>query len=218
MMLAIFDFDGTLVDSLTDLAISSNYALAKNGFPTHPLEKYREFVGDGLIRLFERALPQGSEMETIQKVRSVYEAYYNKHMQDNSRPYDGIVPLLTDLKSSGIKLAVLSNKPHQFTRPLVESIFPDTFDLAFGQQEGYKVKPDPRTALEIIAAAGVDKGHAVMIGDTSIDMNTAKNVGIYAVGVTWGFRQVSELIEAGANEIAKDCDTLKNILINYLTR
>ncbi len=218
-MLVIFDFDGTLVNSLPDIAVGANYALQKNGFPVYSLDRYAAFVGSGLNKLFERALPEGCKTpEWIRKVRMDYDDYYREHSLDQTKPYEGIVPMLADLKEAGIRLAVLSNKDHAFALPMVNAIFPDTFDYAFGHRDGYNTKPDPRSALEIIEAAGAAKEKAVMVGDTGIDMRMAKNAQIYAVGVTWGFRGEAELMQTGADRIVHDRTELKKILLEYLTR
>ena len=201
--LVIFDLDGTLLNSLDDLAASTNYALQKHGYPTHELIKYREFVGNGINKLLERALPEGTRTEeNILKIREDFMAYYAVHKADYTAPYPGITDLLEALKKRTIFLAVASNKYHSATIALIPHYFgKDTFDFVYGQREGISVKPDPTIVFDILKEAGIKREDTLYVGDSGVDMQTALNSGIVSVGVTWGFRSAEELKENGAIHI-----------------
>ena len=195
--LAIFDLDGTLLNTIADLAHSTNYALNKLGYPTHEIEKYNFMVGNGINKLFERALPEGEKTEeNVLRVRKEFIPYYDIHNADDSRPYPGVPELLTDLQSAGIQIAVASNKYHTATEKLISHYFPSIHLTAvFGQREGISVKPDPTVVFDILKLANVEKDEVLYIGDSGVDMQTAANAGVTACGVTWGFRPKSELEE-----------------------
>ena len=193
--LFIFDLDGTLLNTIADLAQSTNYALAKNGFPTHEVGAYNYFVGNGINKLFERALPEGEKTEeNILTIRRDFLAYYDIHNADKSRPYPGIPELLQALQAKGVQIAVASNKYQAATEKLVPHFFPDIhFTAILGQREGVPTKPDPAIVHDILSLAGVSKAETLYIGDSNVDMQTALNSGVDACGVAWGFRPVSEL-------------------------
>ena len=193
--LLIFDLDGTLLNTIADLAASTNYALQKHGFPTHELHEYNYFVGNGINKLFERALPEGEKTEeNIRKVREIFLVHYNIHNADLSRPYPGIPELLAALQEKGIALAVASNKYQAGAEKLIAHFFPDIrFVAVLGQREGVPTKPDPAIVHDILSLAGVSKAETLYIGDSNVDMQTALNSGVDACGVAWGFRPVSEL-------------------------
>lgn len=193
--LVIFDLDGTLLNTIADLAASTNQALQAFGFPTHPTESYNYFVGNGINKLFERALPEDARtQENIQRIRSSFVPYYDIHNTDFSIPYPGIPELLDSLQERGIKLAVASNKYQSATEKLIAHYFPNIhFVSILGQREGIPTKPDAGIVNDSLKAAGVNKEEALYIGDSNVDMQTAINAKIDAVGVTWGFRPVSEL-------------------------
>lgn len=193
--LVIFDLDGTLLNTISDLANSTNYALSQLGFPTHEIEKYNFMVGNGINKLFERALPEGYKTEEyVLRVRSLFVPYYDKHNADESQPYSGIVELLEFLQSKNILIAVASNKYQSATEKLVAHYFPKIqFVAVFGQREGIKVKPDPTIIHDILGIAKIDKREVLYVGDSGVDMQTAKNAGVDACGVTWGFRPKEEL-------------------------
>lgn len=200
---ALFDLDGTLLDSLRDLADSMNRVLTQFGHPTHPIESYRYLVGEGVVVLATRALPEnhrtGNEVENLlAEYRKDYAANWNIH----SRPYDGIAEMLDALVARGLKLGILSNKPHALTVQCVEGYFSNwNFDCIFGQRENVPRKPDPAGAFEAAEAMGVKPSETLYLGDTGTDMQTAQAAGMFAVGVTWGFRPEAELRETGANTI-----------------
>lgn len=196
----IFDLDGTLVNSLEDLAISTNYALNLFGFPTHETEKYKYFVGDGMQKLIERVLPEENrDSETRTKVFEAFMNYYAQHYLDKTVAYDGIHNVLETLKKDGVKIAVVSNKADKMAQIVVEKIFGDIFDFVVGKREGYPTKPDPRLTLEVIDILGVKSYDCAFVGDSGMDMAAAKNSGCLAVGVLWGFRESQELQENGAD-------------------
>lgn len=201
--LVIFDLDGTLINSVADLGQATNHALQLHGFPMHDLSKYNYFVGNGVTKLIERALPEQFRDEaTIEKVKSDFLDYYMRHKTDLTRPYDGIPELLHALQEKGVKIAVASNKFIAGTQALVKGFFPDIdFCAVLGQREGVPIKPDPYIANEALQLAGVDRGDCLYVGDTATDMQTASNAGLVSVGVSWGFRPVSELKDAGAAHI-----------------
>lgn len=193
--LVIFDLDGTLLDTIADLAESANYALKQLGHPTHNVETIRTFVGNGINKLLERALPTHEQTaENVMRMRSHFVPYYDVHNADLSAPYPGIVHLLEYLQAKGIQLAVASNKYQAATVKLVKQYFP-TIDFVeiLGQREGINVKPDPTIVFDILKKANVSREETLYVGDSGVDMQTAINAGVDAVGVTWGFRPRAEL-------------------------
>ena len=191
------------------MANATNQALAKCGYPTHPTEAYYRFVGNGINKLFARALPEEARTEeNVQRIRALFIPYYNEHNADDSHPYPGIVELLTHLQSQGIQLAVASNKYQQATAKLVGHFFPNIrFAAVYGQREGVPIKPDPTTVNDILSETGISRAHTLYIGDSGVDMQTARNASVESVGVTWGFRNEEELRTNGATHIihhAKD--------------
>ena len=208
--LAIFDLDGTLLDTVADLANATNQALAKCGYPTHPIEAYYQFVGNGINKLFARALPkEASTEENILRIRSLFIPYYNEHNADASRPYPGIVSLLLQLQREGIKIAVASNKYQQATEKLVRHFFPDIcFAAVYGQRDGIPIKPDPTIVNDILQATGISPVDTIYIGDSGVDMQTALNAGVDSIGVTWGFRGEEELRQFGACHIVHSTDEI----------
>lgn len=200
----LFDLDGTLVNSLEDLADSSNYALAKFGFPTHETEKFKYFVGDGMPKLIERVLPENERSEERKaQVLKVFLEFYKEHFADKTKAYEGIYELLQKLKGMGLKMAVISNKAHNMTIEVAKKLFPDTFDIVFGKKEGYPTKPDPKLTLILMKELGVKPEECVLIGDSGMDSKAAINANCVGIGVLWGFRNEDELLENGAQYIVK---------------
>lgn len=195
--LVIFDLDGTLLNTIDDLAASTNYALSRHGYPTHDLGSYRFFVGNGINKLIERALPEEvRNEEKVLELRKDFVAYYEKHSADLTKPYKGIPELLSTLKEKGLKIAVASNKYQVATEFLVDKYFGAyEFDIVLGQRDGVTPKPDPTIVYDILKETGVDKKHTLYVGDSGVDMQTAKASDLIAIGVSWGFRPVSELEE-----------------------
>lgn len=195
--LIIFDLDGTLLNTIADLASATNHALAANGYPQHATEEYRFFVGNGINKLFERALPDGEKTETnVLRIRQSFIPYYDVHCADLTRPYPGIPELLNTLQQKGIQIAVASNKYQRATGKLIPHFFPDIrFTAIFGQREGIPRKPDPQIVHEIIKLAGVQPEDVLYVGDSNVDMQTALHAKVDGIGVTWGFRPRTELEE-----------------------
>ena len=195
--LVIFDLDGTLLDTVADLANATNWALEQCGYPTHPVEAYYKFVGNGINKLFARALPEeDSTEENILRIRSLFIPYYNEHNADYSRPYPGVTELLQTLQAKGVMLAVASNKYQEATLKLVRHFFPSIrFAAIYGQREEVPIKPAPDIVYDILRDTGVVKEATLYVGDSGVDMQTAKNADIVSVGVTWGFRSEEELRE-----------------------
>lgn len=212
--LAIFDLDGTLIDTIADLATATNHALTQFGYPTHTVDEYRFFVGNGINKLFERALPEGEKsQENILKIRAEFVPFYNIHNADLSRPYPGIHQMLSALQKAGMRLAVASNKYQEATVKLISQYFPDIrFTAVFGQREGVPTKPDPQVIEEIIRMADVNKSTTVYIGDSSVDMETGRNARVTTIGVSWGFRPRTEL-EAYHPDFIADCS---NDILHFL--
>ena len=193
--LVIFDLDGTLLDTIADLAESANHALKQLGYPTRDVEKIRTFVGNGVNKLLFRALPDEKKTEeNMMRMRTHFVPYYDAHNADLSAPYPGIVALLEELQAKGLRMAVASNKYQEATVKLVKHYFPMIdFVEVLGQREGINVKPDPTIVFDILKKAGVSKEETLYVGDSGVDMQTAINAGVDAVGVTWGFRSRTEL-------------------------
>ena len=212
--LVIFDLDGTLLNTIADLAHSTNYALNKLGYPTHEIDQYHFMVGNGINKLFERALPEGEKSEeNVLRVRKQFIPYYDQHNADDSCPYPGIPELLSNLKTACIQLAVASNKYHSATQKLIEHYFPEIhFTAVFGQREGRNVKPDPTIVFDILKIAGVDKKEVLYVGDSGVDMQTAANAGITACGVTWGFRPRTELEKFNPSYIVDSAEKIKEYI------
>ncbi|MFZ0929615.1 MAG: HAD family hydrolase [Syntrophobacteraceae bacterium] len=209
----ILDVDGTLLDTSQDLADSMNSTLRHFGFPIHELQKYKYFVGDGMENLVRRSLPDSAKIgplllsQCIEMMRQTYERNWNV----KSRPYPGIPELLDALTARGLKMAVLSNKPHDLTRKVIEALLPTwRFEVVMGERPSVPRKPDPSSALEIANRLGVEPAGFLYLGDTATDMKTANAAGMYAVGALWGFRNAEELIESGAKKlIAKPAELLE---------
>lgn len=200
----LFDLDGTLLDTLQDLADSVNRMLAARGLPIHPLDAYRYFVGDGARNLVTRALPADlRDAATVTQALADYQRDYGLHWADATRPYDGIPELLDELTARGMAIAVLSNKPHVFTEKCVAHFLGRwTFKAVLGQRDRVPHKPDPAGALEAAKIMNLAPSQVLYVGDTATDMQTARAAGMFPLGVTWGFRPESELRENGASAIA----------------
>jgi phosphoglycolate phosphatase len=199
----LFDLDGTLLDSLRDIADSMNAVLEGRGYETHPVDAYRHFVGEGMERLVHRTLPPSSHgPEEIEARLQDLRKQYGRRWADTTRPYDGIEALLDGLVERGLPLAVLSNKPDDFTRQMVERLLPRwTFSAVRGMRPDTPAKPDPAGALAIAAQIGVAPPACVYVGDTSTDMQTGRAAEMITVGVSWGFRDRDELQASGAHRV-----------------
>jgi phosphoglycolate phosphatase len=200
-----FDLDGTLLDTLNDIAGSANRVLREAGLPEHPVADYRYFVGEGLQRLIERITPEGKrDRETIAGLAAAFREDYGRNWKTTTRLYEGIDALLDGLQEKGIKLGVISNKPHEFTLICVREFLGGwTFQAVLGQQEGRARKPDPAPAYETARLLGVGTAEILYVGDTATDMETARAAGMVPVGALWGFRTREELLAAGARHLAE---------------
>lgn len=200
---ALFDLDGTLLDTLRDLGESMNRVLTKHGHPAHEIEAYRQLVGEGVVVLTARALPEGHRTESdIQQTLAEYRLDYERNWNIHTRPYDGIPDMLTAMTARKLALGILSNKPHAMTIECVKGYLAAwPFSCIFGQRDQVPRKPDPAGALEAAAAMGVSPREVLYLGDTATDMQTANAAGMFAVGATWGFRPESELRATGAAAI-----------------
>ncbi len=207
----LFDLDGTLLDTLEDIGRSANEALEELGFPAHPIEAYRQFIGDGIAMLFRRALPAGVAGAVVDHCVSGFRETYGRGWNVATRPYPGIPELLDGLAARSLGMAVLSNKPHAFTVQCVNELLPRwRFQVVLGDREGFPRKPDPGEAVRIATILDVPPERMIYLGDSAIDMATARRAGMFAVGVAWGFRSVGELQASGARRIvAHPLDLLK---------
>lgn len=199
----IFDLDGTLLNTLNDLAASTNYALRSAGMPEHSVEDVRRFVGNGVKKLMERAIPDGLENPKFDETYATFRRHYLEHSLDTTKPYDGIPEVLAELKRRGKKLAIVSNKFYAATQELAKHFFPETIQVAIGERENIHKKPAPDTVLEAMRQLGVGKEGSIYIGDSDVDIDTAKNVGIPCISVLWGFRDKDFLISHGATHMIK---------------
>lgn len=219
--LAIFDLDGTLVNTITDLGNSVSFALEKLGLPKRTLEEYTRFVGNGTLKLVQRSVPEEykNDEALIVRVHELFSEYYAEHFCDTSRVYDGMLKALEELKSQGIKLCVLTNKPDEFAVKIMDRLFPKgMFSHVQGAREGVPKKPDPTAELEIMRSFGADPANTIHIGDSDVDVFTAHNAGISCIGCSWGFRSRESLAEAGAEAIADEPMELPEIIADGLKR
>lgn len=213
--LVIFDLDGTLLNSIADLGHAANYALEQCGFPTHPISAYPKFVGSGIAKLLERVLPESARTQQQAKtMRAYFTEHYNQHMADQTAPYNGIPELLASLTANGVKVAVASNKYQSAVEQLIGHYFPDIqFAAVEGQKEGIPVKPDPSIVFEILGKVPTPKAEVLYVGDSGIDMETARRACVESAGVTWGFRPVAELRAAYADHIVETPDSLLRLAL-----
>jgi len=211
--LAIFDMDGTILDTLEDLQDSLNYCLGKMGYPLRSYEEVRSFVGNGIRKLIERAVPSGTSVEEIDKIHRMFMPYYEEHCADKTRPYGGIVKLLASLKEEGVITAVVSNKAHAAVLDLCKQYFDGLFDMAVGEQEGMAKKPAPDSVYYVLRELGFSKEEAVYIGDSEVDLATAMNSGLTPYIVAWGFRDEDFLRQKGAEIIVSTPEDLLKILL-----
>ena len=209
--LILFDLDGTLIDSLEDLADAVNHALELRGLPLHSVAEYRRMVGHGVRNLVKQALPEGADDALVDSALSDFKAYYQAHIDVHTRPYPGIPELLTDLQARGVQLAVASNKFQEGTEYLIQRFFPgNRFVAILGNRPGAPLKPDPEIVQEVLRKADVQPADALLVGDSPTDMKTAANGGIESIAVTWGYRTAEEL--AGHRQV-NTVEELKSALL-----
>ena len=197
----IFDLDGTLLNTINDLAASTNYALRSAGMPEHSVDDVRRFVGNGVKKLMERAITGVLNNPDYDETYATFRKHYLKHSLDTTKPYDGIPEVLAELKRRGKKLAIVSNKFYAATQELARHFFPDTIEVAIGERENIRKKPAPDTVLEAMRQLGVGKEGTVYIGDSDVDIDTAHNVGVPCISVLWGFRDRDFLLAHGATTL-----------------
>ena len=211
--LAIFDLDGTILNTLEDLADAVNYALKEHGYPQRTIEEVRRFVGNGIRKLIERAVPTGLTDEEISGVHQTFSAYYQEHCADKTRPYEGILPLLEHLREAGCLTAVVSNKADAAVQPLCQQYYEGLFDYAVGEREGIRRKPAPDAVQEVLRRLQIDAGEAVYIGDSEVDIQTAENAGLDSIIVTWGFRDRAYLESQGGQRFVDRPEEIAEIIL-----
>lgn len=212
--LAVFDLDGTILDTIDDLKDSINFALNANAFPQRSLEEVRSFVGNGIRKLVERAVPANTDDKSVDAVFACFNARYKEHCMDKTKPYKGVLELLAELRARGIKTAVLSNKADYAVQILCEKYFAGLFDCAAGMRDDVPRKPQPEGVYRVLEELGVGKEEAVYIGDSEVDVLTAINSGLDCIAVDWGFRDREVLVAAGAKIIASDMNSLLEYIVN----
>lgn len=209
----IFDLDGTLINSLTDIALCANKVLEKFNMPTHEIEDYKNFVGGGALFLMENCSAKNSTKDEVYELFESFKAIYDTAIYENTKPYDGIYELLDKLLEKNYKIGVLSNKPHEFTLKYVDKFFAKyKFQEVHGQKENIPKKPDPIAAINIAKAFDVDCENIIFVGDTGVDMKTAKSAKMKAIGVAWGFRGTKELLKNGADHIVQTPQDILQLL------
>lgn len=209
----LFDLDGTLLNTLTDIADSVNEVLEKYHFPTHQLDDYKYFIGNGIEVLAKKALPSSISENEFKTLLAQIKATYFKNQNHKTAPYEGIVEMLKQIEQLNFKIAIFSNKPHDFVEPTVKHYFPDnTFDFMFGSRDGFPKKPDPKVTQHILNLLELQAEDCYFIGDTATDILTGKNANIETIGVLWGFRNRNELSEAGADFIVQKPSEIIDII------
>ena len=210
----LFDLDGTVLSTLEDLKIATNAALAMHNFPTHTLEDVCRFVGNGIRKLIERAVPANTSLEKIEEVLSDFKTYYGAHCTENTRPYDGVLDMLRALKDAGILLALVSNKADFAVQDLAKQYFDGLFDAVTGERAGIPCKPAPDMVQNTLRELGVTAEESAFVGDSDVDVLTAKNSGLTGVFVTWGFRDAACLYGAGAQTLVDTPEQLAQFFLN----
>ncbi len=210
----IFDLDGTLLDTLADLALSCNHVCAGHGWPTFEIDAYRYKVGNGMPKLMERIIPAefAGDDAVFSQVFAEFSAYYAAHKEDHTHPYPGVLDMLDDMLAAGLTLAVLSNKDHGAVAPLVQSYFGDRFALAQGRVDAFPPKPAAPITLHVMEQLGADPSTTLYVGDSNVDVQTGHNAGLVVAGAAWGFRGSIELEAAGADYIAHSASEVVDIV------
>lgn len=210
----IFDLDGTLLNTIDDLADAGNWVCRQNGWPEHSADAFRRMVGHGIPNLVSRFSPENCrDPETLAQTLTAFSAYYRAHNLDKTTPYPGIPELLAALKEQGAALAVFSNKADEFSKVIIEHFFPGVFRCVRGKLPDVPVKPDPAGVYAVMEALGAEAAETLFVGDSDVDILTAHNAGLTACGVTWGFREREELTAAGADHLAEDTEELKRVIL-----
>ena len=209
----IVDLDGTLLNTLEDLAAAGNYALSASGYPTYAAERYKYFVGNGIPVLIKRICPQNIGEQEESRVRELFSEYYGAHCLDNTKPYEGISEMLAELKRNGIGTGVVTNKDHSYSAKLVKDFFGDNISVVRGREDGIPKKPDPYSVNYVMDRFKANKKDVLYVGDSNVDMETAINAGVDSCGVLWGFRTKKELLDSGAIYIASSSEELLGIIL-----
>ena len=210
----IFDLDGTLLNTIDDLADAANWVCRNHGWSTHTVEEYKQFVGNGMTRLAERFVPPDWRTpKGLAQVLGEFMPYYDAHKEDKTAPYPGIPQLLTELKEAGVNIAVLSNKAHAMVPSILEGYFPGVFSFTQGALDGYPTKPDPTLLRRLMGEMGAGLEDTLFVGDSNVDIQTAKNGGLTSCGVLWGFRTQEELVAEGADFLAENAGELKKLIL-----
>lgn len=204
----IFDLDGTLLDTLQDLANATNYTLEKHGLPLRTIDEVRLFVGNGIRNLIARAVPEGTSQEMQEAVFADFNLYYKEHCADNTQPYPGVLQLLAELREQGCQTAIVSNKADYAVQELAQQYFPNLLDAACGERQGVARKPKPDMLLAIMKQVQADKNSTIYVGDSDTDLVTAKNTGVPCIGACWGFRGRQFLIDHGAQLLADKAEDI----------
>ncbi len=208
----IFDLDGTLLNTIGDLAEAGNHTLKELGFPVHDIQEYKLFVGNGIPKLVERFLPKGFSEETFKIAYGIFGEYYGKHFADRTVPYEGIPELIKELRDKGVNCLCNTNKSHKYAVELIEKFFGSDIRETIGGENGYPRKPSPEAVLYLCEKYGKADFKALYIGDSSVDMQTAQNAGIDACGVLWGFRTRAELESYKPRFLAENVEELKKVV------
>ncbi|MBO5495959.1 MAG: HAD family hydrolase [Oscillospiraceae bacterium] len=208
----LFDMDGTVLDTLDDLASATNHSLEHFGFPAVSREKVAASLGNGAAHLIRCCAPAGTGEDQIQQMLAFYKPWYDAHCQDQTRPYPGILPLMERLRERGVKQAIISNKPDTAVQELAAQFFPGLLELALGESPRVRRKPNPDAVLAAAEDMGVPAADCVYVGDTEVDLETAKNAGMACIAVTWGFRSREQLLSAGATCLAETAEELEALL------
>ncbi|MGN1341434.1 MAG: HAD family hydrolase [Oscillospiraceae bacterium] len=211
--LVIFDLDGTLLDTIGDLAAAGNHTLALLGLPQHPQDSYKRFVGNGIPKLIERMLPPGHDKSTEERAFEMFNEYYGQHKSDLTKPYAGMPELIRALRGNGVICCANSNKAHEFSAELLKLNYGDVFDEIIGFGAGFQPKPDPGAALEMLRRTGVQPQQALYVGDSDVDMMTGHNAGIDVCAVLWGFRSREELKAKSPTYMAENPGQLKKVIL-----
>jgi phosphoglycolate phosphatase len=210
----LFDLDGTLLNTLTDLSNALNHALSRNGYPTHTETACARMVGNGVAVLIARALPGGEENPDFPKVFADFRAYYEAHKTDETAPYDGILPMLSALSAAGCAIGIVSNKLDAAVKALAADFFSDTVRVAIGERASVAKKPAPDAVFAAFLELGADAEDAAFVGDSEVDIETARNAGIPCLSVSWGFRTREQLMAAGATQVFETPAALAEYLLN----
>lgn len=211
----IFDLDGTLLNTIDDLADAGNWVCRNHGWPTHTVEEYKRYVGSGMARLAVRFSPEEWHTEEgVQKILDEFLPYYAAHKEDKTAPYPGVPELLEHLRAAGVSIAVLSNKAHALAVPVIEGYFPKKFQYIQGGVEGLPLKPDPALLLKLMENMGATQENTLFVGDSDVDIRTAKHAGVTSCGVLWGFRGREELEREGADLLASSAKELETLILS----